>query len=97
MQSRKTKLRLLTAGTGAPNQANTFNVVLGFAGGADLASVLPVEFDLADVGTEAGGQGVVGDAGQLDVVDVAVAVGTDVSRCLMVAERRRSNRYKKEK
>lgn len=31
----------------------------------------------------------VGDARQLDVVDVAVPVGTDVSRRLMLAERQR--------
>lgn len=46
-----------------------------------------VEFDLADVGAQAGGQRAVGDARQLDVVDVAVAVGPDVSRGLVKPER----------
>lgn len=72
---------------GALNQP-TFDVVLGFAGGADPAVVRPVEFDLADVGAHAAGQRVVGDARQLDVVDVAVAVGADVSRRLMLAKKR---------
>lgn len=76
----------------ALNQPITFNVVLGFAGGANPASVGAVEFDLADVGTETPGQGAVGDAGQLDVVDVSVAIRTDVSRRLMVAERRTKTR-----
>ncbi len=65
----------------------TFNVILGLAGRANLASVWVVEFDLTDVGAETVAQGVVSDARQLDVVDVAVAVGTDVSRRLMRAER----------
>lgn len=70
-------------------QRITLNVVLGLAGRANPASVDAVEFDLADVGAHAAGQlGVVRDARQLDVVDVAVAVGSDVSRRLMVAEER---------
>lgn len=68
----------------------TFNVVLGFAGGANLASVVSIELDLADVGTNTVGNGVVGDARQLDVVDVAVAIGTDVSGCLMVTKKKTS-------
>lgn len=65
----------------------TFDVVLGVAGGADPAFEAMVEFDLADVGAQAGGQRVVGDARQLDVVDVAVAIGADVSRGLVEPER----------
>lgn len=65
----------------------TFDVVLGFTGEADPAVVLSVDFDLADVGAHTVGQRVIGDAGQLDEVDVAIAIGTDVSRRLVVAER----------
>lgn len=65
----------------------TFNVILGFGGEANLTSVGIVQLDLADVGTKTTGQGAVGDARQLDVVDVAVAVRTDVSRRLVWAEK----------
>lgn len=65
----------------------TFDVVLGLAGGADPAVVGPVQLHLADVGAHTAGQRVVGDARQLDVVDVAVPVGTDVPGRLMVAAR----------
>lgn len=64
----------------------TFDVVFGFGGGADPAVVLSVQLDLADVGAHTAGQRVVGDARQLDVVHVAVAVGADVSGRLVGAE-----------
>lgn len=65
----------------------TFDVVLGLAGGADPAVVGPVQLHLADVGAHTAWQRVVGDTRQLDVVDVAVSVGTDIPRRLMVAAR----------
>lgn len=68
-------------------RGRTFDVVLGFAGGADAAVELPVGLDLADVGAQTAGQRVVGDARQLDVVDVTVAIGPDVSGRLVLAER----------
>lgn len=40
----------------------TFDVVLGFTGGADPAVVLSVDLDLADVGAHTAGQRVIGDA-----------------------------------
>lgn len=70
----------------------TFDVVLGFTGEADPAVVLSVDLDLADVGAHTAGQRVIGEARQLDVVDVAIAIGTDVSRRLMAAERSEERR-----
>lgn len=69
-----------------PLRGLTFDVVLCFAGGANPASVCSVQFHLADVGAHTCGQGTVGESRQLDVVEVVVPVGTDVSKCLMVAE-----------
>lgn len=69
----------------------TFYVVLGFVGWANLAAVGVILFHLADVGTKTFRQGIIGDTRQLDVVDVAVAIVTNVSRCLMVAKRQKKN------
>lgn len=72
----------------------TFYVVLGFVGWANLAAVGVILFHLADVCTKTFGQGFIGDTRQLDVVDVAVAVVTNVSRRLMEAKRQKKNQTK---
>lgn len=72
----------------------TFYVVLGFVGWANLAAVGVILFHLADVGTKTFRQGFIGDTRQLDVVDVAVAVVTNVSRRLMVAKRQKKPQMK---
>lgn len=66
--------------------SNTFNAIFGLAGGSDPPPIGSVEFDLAYVSAHAGGQGAVGEPGQLDVVDVAIAVISDVSGGLMRTE-----------
>lgn len=72
----------------------TFYVVLGFVGWANPAAVGVILFHLADVGTKTFRQGFIGDTRQLDVVDVAVAIVTNVSRRLMVAKRQKKTQMK---
>ena len=71
----------------------TFDVVLGLVGGANLTVPVAVSLHLANVGPLAVDDRAVCDAGQLDVVDVAVAIGPDVSCGLVQSEGQRTQTH----